>query len=705
MKPIIKGMCAAAVVSVALIGTSCSKKEHKNPFMQPYETEFEIPPFEEIEISDYMPAFEAGIAEANAAIDSIVANPEAPTFDNTVEPLSHLSPILDRVMSVLMSLTEADSTPELIEVSEAIMPQYTSFSDNMMMNQGLFKRVETVYNNIDTVNQPLDERRAIEDAYRSFARSGATLTPEKQEQLKKVNNNLTNLYLKFNKNLLAANNAFEIVVDDKERLAGLPQTTIDNAATEAENRGKKGAWVFTLHAPSRLAVLQYAKDRDLREAMWKGYTSNATQGENDNRPVIKEILKNRAEKANLLGFKDYAAYATADKMAQTPEAAEALLMTIWEPAKAKVKEEVAEMQAFADEEGANITIAPWDYYYYAEKVRQKKYALDEAAVRPYFAADSVRKGIFAMAKRLYGITFEELPDAPRYNKDVKVYEVKDPEGKHLAVFLTDYYTRPSKRQGAWMEQLKTSWINEDGSVERPIVYNVGNYAPPTADAPALLTIDDVLTTFHEFGHGLHGMLSRARLRSQSGTSVDRDFVEFPSQFHEHFAFQPELLKEYAHHYKTGELIPDSLVQQINAASKHNMGFMTAELAGAALLDLYWGHYVPDGKDLDVSAFEQQVADKLGMPAELTFRYRSPYFKHIFGDEGYASGYYTYLWAEQLDADAFELFKEKGVFDPETAASLKKVLEAGGSEDPMVLYERFRGHRPTSEALLRQRGLK
>ncbi len=704
MKLILKGMCAAAAASALMLGSSCSKSQHENPFMKPYETEYQIPPFDKIEISDYMPAFEAGIAEANARIDSIIANPEAPTFENTIEPLSCLSPTLDRVMSVLMALVEADSTPELTEVSEKIMPLYTAFADNMMMNQELFKRVQTVYNAIDTVNQPLDERRAIEETYSEFERCGATLPADKQEQLKKINATLTDLYLKFNKNLLAANNAFEIIVDNEADLAGIPQNTRDNAAAEAESRGHKGKWAFTLHAPSRLAVLQYAENRDLREKMWKGYTTNATSGEFDNRPLIGQIVKARAEKACIMGYPDFAAYMTADKMARTPQAAEELLMKVWEPAKAKVAEEVAEMQALSDSMGNDFKIAPWDYYYFAEKVRQKKYALDESAIRPYFAVDSVRKGIFEMANRLYGISFEEMPDAPRYHKDVKVYDVKDAEGKHLAVFMTDYFTRPSKRQGAWMEELKTSWINKDGSVERPIVYNVCNFAPPAGDTPALLTIDDVQTTFHEFGHALHGMLSRARLRSQSGTSVDRDFVEFPSQFHEHWAFEPELLKTYAHHYKTGELIPDSLVQQINAASKHNMGFMTAELSAAALLDLNWGHLNPEG-DVDVDAFEKSVAEKLGMPAELTFRYRSPYFKHIFGDEGYASGYYTYIWAEVLDADAFELFKEKGIFDAETAAKLKKVLESGGSEDPMVLYRNFRGHLPATDALLRQRGLK
>lgn len=702
MKPIIMGMCMAAAAT-ALSFSSCGKHERQNPFMKPYDTVYEIPPFEEITIDDYVPAFDAGIAEAKASIDSIVANPETPTFANTILALDNISPTLERVMSVLMSLTEAHSTPELQQVSEELLPRYTAFSDEMMMNDGLFERVKFIYDNRDSLNLAHDETRAVEATYRNFVRNGALLDADKKAKLKEVNARLANLYLKFNKNLLDANNAFEIVVENKEELAGIPQSTVDNAAEEAKSRGKEGKWVFTLHAPSRLPVLQYADNRDLREKMWRGYTSNAQSGETDNRPVISDIVKARAEKAALLGYKDYASYMTADVMAKTPEAAEELLMSIWTPAKAKVKQEVAEMQALSDQLGNNFKIAPWDYYYFAEKVRQQKYALDENAIRPYFAVDSVAKGIFAMANKLYGITFEEMPDAPKYHPDVKVYDVKDSEGKHLAVFMTDYFTRASKRQGAWMEELKTSWVNADGSVERPIVYNVGNFSKPTADAPSLLTIDEVQTMFHEFGHGLHGMLSRARLKSQSGTSVDRDFVEFPSQFHEHWAFQPELLKEYAHHYKTGELIPDSLVQQINAASKHNMGFMTAELSGAALLDMNWGHLNPEG-DVDVTAFENSVAEKLGMPEELTFRYRSPYFKHIFGDDGYASGYYTYLWAEVLDADGFDMFKENGVFDPESAARMKTVLESGASEDPMVLYETFRGHRPTSAALLRQRGL-
>lgn len=692
----------AAVGAVALSG--CGHADRENPFMKPFDTPYGIPPFEEIQISDYEPAFDAGIKEAQASIDSIVSNPEAPTFENTILPLDCLSPTLERVSSVLFALTEADSSPELTEVSEKLLPRYSAFSDEMMMNDKLFKRIETLYNNIDTAAQPLDERRAITDAYNQFVLRGALLSDDKKAQLKTVNNRLTELYLKFNKNLLKANNTFEIVVDKKEDLAGLPKSTIDNAAAEAKSRSKEGKWVFTLHAPSRLAVLQHADNRELREKMWKGYTTNATAADYDNRPVIKEIVANRAEKARLLGFPTFAALMTADKMAKTPEAAEELLMKIFEPAKAKVAQEVATMQKLSNDMGNTFTIEPWDYYYFAEKVRQRDFSLNESEIRPYFAVDSVRKGIFAMANRLYGLTFEEMPDAPKYHPDVKVYDVKDSEGKHLAVFMTDYFTRPSKRQGAWMEELKTSWVNPDGSVERPIIYNVGNFAPPTADAPALLTIDDVQTMFHEFGHALHGMLSQVRLKSQSGTKVDRDFVEFPSQFHEHWAFNPEMLQVYARHYKTGEVIPDSLVTKISAAGKHNMGFMTTELAGAALLDLNWGK-VTSADSIDVDAFEASVSKKLGMPRELTYRYRSPYFKHIFGDEGYASGYYTYLWAEVFDADAYDLFARQGAFNPELAGRIKTILSSGNSEDPMKLYENFSGRKPSADALLRQRGLK
>lgn len=694
-----------AAIALAAQGPA-SAASHVNPFLTPYDTPFQIPPFERIEISDYLPALKEGIRQQKEEIEAIVNNPQKPTFDNTILAMEKSGELSSRVMSVFGSLSECMSSPEMESVAEEFFPLYSAANDEIMMNDKLFARVKTIYDNLDILKLDGPQRRAVEESYREFVRNGALLSPEKKEELKKLNNTLTELYLKFNKNLLNATNAFSIVVDNKDELAGLPASTVALAADEAASRGLKGKWVFTLHAPSRLPVLQFADNRDLRRKMYQGYTTLASSGQYNNYPIIGEIVKTRAKKAKLLGYPDFASYMTANVMAKNPQNAENLLMEIWKPAIKKVSEEVSEMQTLANKEGANLTIEPWDYYYYAEKVRRAKYALDEDEVKEYFQVDSVAKGIFAMAHRLYGVNFTPLPDAPRYNPDVKVYEVTDANGEHVAVFMTDYFSRPSKRQGAWMDNFQISYRDPDGKVQRPIVYNVCNFAKPTGDTPSLLSMDDVETMFHEFGHGLHGMLTRAALRSQSGTNVDRDFVELPSQIHEHWAFEPELLKQYARSYKTGKVIPDTLVRKIEAAATHNQGFTTTELAGAALLDLAWGKLNPvDGENIDVEAFEKSVAAKLGMPSQVTYRYRSPYFKHVFGSDGYASGYYTYLWAEVLDTDGFELFKEKGVFDPATAKTfMETVLEKGGSEDPMALYVNFRGHEPNVKALLRNRGL-
>ncbi len=691
-----------AACAVALAG-ACTSNTRQNPFLTAYTTPYEIPPFDSIAYTDYLPALDAGIEQKKAQIDSIVNNPEAATFENTIMPLERSGEILDRVAMVFFALDESNSSPEMVEIAETFYPKYSQFSDEMTMNDALFERIKTVYDNRESLEA--DQKRAVENYYKSFVRNGALLDAEKKEELKAVNTELANLYLTFNKNLLNATNAFEIVVEDSTRLSGLPQSSIAQAAEEANSRGMEGKWVFTLHAPSRLPLLQFADDRDLRQQMYQGYTTLAFEGENSNQPVINKILQARTRKAALLGFKDYGSYMTDNVMAKTVDNAENLLMQIWRPAVKRVHQEVAEMQNYATKHGDNITIAPWDYYYYAEKVRKEKYDLDENEVRQYFALDSVRNGIFSMAERLYGVKFTEMPDAPKYYPEVTVYDVTDAAtGEHVAVFMTDYYPRASKRQGAWMSEFKGSWQDEDGTSSRPVIYNVGNFSRPTGDTPALLTIDEVETMFHEFGHGLHGMLSRARLKSQAGTNVDRDFVELPSQIHEHWAFEPEMLRTYAHHWQTGDTIPAELIAKIEAAATHNQGFTTAELVGAALLDLQYGKFNTD-KDIDIAEFEQQVSEKLGMPAELTYRYRSPYFKHVFGSDGYASGYYTYLWAEVLDADGFELFKEKGIFDPETAKKFKEnVLEKGGSVDPMELYVNFRGHEPSVDALLRNRGL-
>ncbi len=706
MKRLLKAATGSLLLAAVMTPTDMSAQTRQNPFMVPYDTPYEIPPFDKIQYGDYLPAIEKGIELQRKEIEAIANNPEKPTFDNTILAMEKSGELLQKVMLVFGALDETDNNAEMQAISEKAYPMTSVASDEISMNEKLFQRVKYLYDNRESLGLTGPQKRAVELSYKDFTRNGALLSAEKKEELKAINTRLTDLYLKFNRNLLASTNSFEIVVDNESELAGLPAGIVATAASEAASRGKSGKWVFTLHAPSRLPVLKYADNRELRRKMYEGYMNLASTGEYDNRPVIGDIVKTRAKKAGLLGFKDYASYMTDNVMAKTPQAATELLMKIWAPATERVKEEVAEMQAYVDEEKGGFKIAPWDYYYYSEKVRQKKFDLDENEVSAYFPLENVRKGIFTLAKRLYGVTFTEMPDAPKYNPEVKVYDVKDLEGNHVAVYMTDYFPRPSKRQGAWMSEFKGAWEDADGTSSRPIVYNVGNFTRPTADTPALLTLDEVETMFHEFGHGLHGMLTRAKLRSQAGTNVDRDFVELPSQITEHWALEPELLKEFAHHYKTGEVIPEELINKLQASSTHNQGFITTELAGAALLDLEWGQYNPSDNDtVDVDLFEKKVAEKLNMPSLVAYRYRSPYFKHIFGSDGYASGYYTYLWAEVLDTDGFELFMEKGVFDPATARSFKEnILEKGGSEDPMELFVRFRGHEPSVDALLRNRGL-
>lgn len=678
--------------------------ERVNPFMAPYNTPYDIPPFDRITDADYIPAFTEGLRQARADIQAIVNNPDTPTFENTILAMEKAGALLERVSRVFNALTQTDMTPALTEISDEILPKVSEYEDEVSMNDALFKRVKAIYDNRGNLGLDTDQLRLVENTYRNFTRNGALLDPQKKEELKKLNNTLTELYLQFNKNLLAATNAFEIVVDDETKLAGLPQSSISAALAAGKKRGHEGKYVFTLHAPSRLPLLKNADNRELRKQMYQGYASLASKEPYDNRPVINKILKARAAKASLLGYDNYASYMTAKVMASNPQNAQELMKKLWGPTVKKVREEVAEMQAIVDKEGGNFKIEPWDYYYYSEKVRKEKFDIDENDVRPYFCIDSVRKGIFYMANRLYGVTFNPLPDAPKYNPEVNVYDMRDADGKHVAVFMTDYHPRASKRQGAWASKFKASYIDENGNGIRPINFNVGNFTAPTDDTPSLLTMDEVETMFHEFGHGLHGMLSRARYKSQSGTSVDRDFVELPSQIHEHWAFEPEMLKVYAHHYQTGEVIPDALIRKLEAASTHGSGFHMAERITAAWMDMKYGMLDPK-EDIDIDAFEKQTADELGAPQEVQYRYHSTYFKHIFGGEQYASGYYTYMWAEVLDCDGFDLFAQRGIFDQETARSLREnILETGGSADPMSLFVKFAGHEPTPDALMRKYGL-
>lgn len=693
----IKALCLSGIL---LFSGTTMKAE--NPFFGEYNTPYNIPPFEKIQIADYMPAFEEAIAQHNQEIAAIVNNRAVPDFENTIVALDNSGEMLEKVSYVFSGLYEVVSTPEFQKVGAQVFPMLAAHSDEIKMNEGLFQKIKSVYDNRAKFNLTTPQLRLLEKYYKDFARNGALLSEEKKAELKDINDQLSKLCLLFGDNILKDTNKWTLVVDNEKDLAGLPASSIAVAAEEAKAMGKEGKWVFTLHAPSRLPFLTYADNRDLREKMYKAYTNIANNNdENDNKAIINQILKLRLQKAKLFGFDSFAAYQMDNVMAKTVEDAEELLYKVWKPAVAKAHEEIADMQKYVDNHGGNFKIAAWDYYYYAEKVKKEKFNFDENDVRAYFPIENVRKGIFTMAERLYGITFKEVNNVPVYHPDVKVYEVLDKDGKHLSMFMTDYYARGGKRQGAWMFVYQEANGTKD---VRPIVYNVGNFSKPTADSPSLLTLDEVETMFHEFGHGLHGMLTRTQYKGNAGTNVDRDFVEFPSQLHEHWMLEPELLKVYARHYKTGEVIPDELVNKLIESSKFNQGFVNTELAGAALLDIEW-HKLNDGKDVDVAEFEANVSKKLGMPEEIGYRYRSTYFNHIFSSDQYAAGYYTYLWAQVLDCDGYEVFMKEGVFNPETAARLKHVLESGNDEDPMKLYEGFAGHRPDADALLRDKGLK
>lgn len=693
----IKALCLSGIL---LFSGTTMKAE--NPFFGEYNTPYNIPPFEKIQIADYMPAFEEAIAQHNQEIAAIVNNRAVPDFENTIVALDNSGEMLEKVSYVFSGLYEVVSTPEFQKVGAQVFPMLAAHSDEIKMNEGLFQKIKSVYDNRAKFNLTTPQLRLLEKYYKDFARNGALLSEEKKAELKDINDQLSKLCLQFGDNILKDTNKWTLVVDNEKDLAGLPASSIAVAVEEAKAMGKEGKWVFTLHAPSRLPFLTYADNRDLREKMYKAYTNIANNNdENDNKAIINQILKLRLQKAKLFGFNSFAAYQMDNVMAKTVEDAEELLYKVWKPAVEKAHEEIADMQKYVDNHGGNFKIAAWDYYYYAEKVKKEKFNFDENDVRAYFPIENVRKGIFTMAERLYGITFKEVNNVPVYHPDVKVYEVLDKDGKHLSMFMTDYYARGGKRQGAWMFVYQEANGTKD---VRPIVYNVGNFSKPTADSPSLLTLDEVETMFHEFGHGLHGMLTRTQYKGNAGTNVDRDFVEFPSQLHEHWMLEPELLKVYARHYKTGEVIPDELVNKLIESSKFNQGFVNTELAGAALLDIEW-HKLNDGKDVDVAEFEANVSKKLGMPEEIGYRYRSTYFNHIFSSDQYAAGYYTYLWAQVLDCDGYEVFMKEGVFNPETAARLKHVLESGNDEDPMKLYEGFAGHRPDADALLRDKGLK
>ena len=662
---------------------SCSRN---NPFLEEWNTPYGIPPFDEIQLSDYIPAVTAGIEQQKQELDAILTNPDAPTFDNTVAAYEYSGEILTKVSLVLFNLQETEGNEEMDKVVEEATALLTAHEDEMSMNKAFFERVKAVYD-ADQSGLTREQQMVLKNLYESFTRSGVALDEASQERLKDINQKIASAQQKFGTNLLAENNAF------KETF-GVPVS-----AYPAEMTG--------------------CEDRDRREAMFKAYSSRGNNGnEYDNKALCLEILKLRAEKARMLGFDTFAAYQLDNKMARNPQTVDSFLGQIMGPAASKAVEEIADMQEIMDEDIAagklaeGSTIQPWDWFYYAERVRQRKYALDEELTKPYFMMENVRHGVFAAAEKIYGVKVEPLSDVPVYNEAVDAFKVTDADGSLLGIFMTDYFPRDSKRGGAWMTNFRDQYIDAQGNDIRPIIINVGNMSAPKDSLPALFTIDEVETVFHEFGHALHGLVTKCTYPSVSGTSVARDFVETFSQFNENWAFQPEILAEYAKHYQTGETIPDTLVAKILKAEKFNQGFMTSELCAASILDMKWHELTEEelarmsegDQAANVAAFEAKVCQEMGLPEQIIPRYRTTYFNHIF-NSGYSAGYYSYLWAEVIDKDAFEYFKQQGIYNPEVARSFREnLMERGGSEEPMVLYVRFRGAEPDPGALLRARGL-
>ena len=678
---------------------SCTTQTETNPFLSEFQTEHGVPPFDKIKLEHYEPAFLKGIEEQNANIDAIVNNSETPTFENVIVALDNSAPILDRVSAIFYNMTDAEKTPGLNELSIKIAPTLSEHSDNISLNQELFKKVNAVYQQKESLKLTTEQERLLEETYKDFVRSGANLSPEKQARLREINKQLSTLGLTFSDNILNENNAFKLYIDKEEDLAGLPEWFRQSAAEEAKADGQEGKWLFTLGNASRLPFLQYSENRPLREQIYKAYINRGNNNDkNDNKKIITDIVSLRLEKAQLLGFDCYSNFVLDNTMAKNSTTVMNFLNNLWSYSLPKAKAEAADLQKIMDKEGKGEKLEACDWWYYTEKLRKEKYNLEEDEIKPYFKLENVREGAFAVANNLYGITLTKLEGIPVYHPDVEVFEVKDADGSHMGIFYVDYFPRPGKSGGAWM----SNYREQQGDI-RPLVCNVCSFTKPVGDTPSLLTIDEVETLFHEFGHALHGLLTKCNYKGISGTNVVRDFVELPSQINEHWATEPEVLKMYAKHYQTGETIPDSLIEKILNQKTFNQGFMTTELLAAAILDMNL-HNLTDTKNLDVLAYEKEAMNQLNLIPEIAPRYRTTYFNHIIG--GYAAGYYSYLWANVLDNDAFEAFKEHGIFDKKTADLFRyNVLEKGNSEDPMTLYKNFRGAEPQLEPMLKNRGMK
>lgn len=681
----------------AMTMIACNKEEAQRP------TTYSVPAFDRMKMEQFLPSFETAIAEQKAEVDSIVNNPEAPTFENTIVALDRSGQMLDSIEGIFFNVLEADGNDEMNEIAEKVTPMLTGLSDGIILNEALFQRIKTVYDKRDSLNLTPEQMRLLTETYKNFAQNGANLPEDKKARLMEINEELGLLSLKFGNNVVAETNACQRFIKDEAQLKGLPESAKAAAAEEAAAAGHPGEWLFTPKRTSFTPVLQYCENRELRKQLLMDYTTRANHGNKyDNKAVIIREMELRIEKAKLFGYDNPADYILADCMAKDHQTVDAFLQSVWAPSLEAAKREAAELQKLLDQDMPGAKLQPWDWWYYAEKLRKAKYDLDEEELKPYFELSNVRKGAFGVATKLYGLQFTKVDDMPVYNPEVEVFKVTNADGSLVGFLYTDYFPRAGKRPGAWMNQISPQYIDADGVDHRPVIINVGNFNKPTAGNPSLLSMDDVETLFHEFGHALHGLLSQAHYKSLSGTNTPRDFVELPSQFMENYAYEPEVIKTYAFHYQTGEVIPDELIEKINNAGKFNQGFVTTELLSASILDMDF-HELTTAKGLDVNAFEKQSLEKMGMIDEIIVRYRPTFYNHIF-TTGYEAGYYSYTWAAVLDADAFAAFKETGnLFDEVTAKRFRHLLEQGGTRDAQELYLEFRGKEADPKNLLRRKG--
>lgn len=674
-----------------------------NPFLQAYDTPYNVPPFDKIKNEHFKPAILEGIKRHEEEINAIANAAAAPTFDNTILAMENAGELLSNVNVVFSNLNSANTNKEIQNIAKEVAPNLSAHRDNIYLNEKLFARVKTLWDKKETLGLNLEQAKILDNSYKDFVRSGANLSDSDKAILRKINGELSLTSLKYGQNILAETNKYELVIDSKKDLAGLPQGLIDAAAAEAKAKGKEGKWVFTLSNSSVMPFLQYSSNRELRKQIWNAYqTKGNHDDELDNKKNAVELANLRGQKARLLGFKSHANYVLEESMAKTPENVNKLLNDLWKPALEIAKTEASDIQKMMAKDGIKDAVQPYDWRYYTEKIRKERFDLDEEELKPYFSLDNVRKGVFQVTEKLYGIQFKELNNVPKYHQDASVWEVTEADGTHIGIIYMDFHPRESKRGGAWMTSYRTQ-KTVDGKRLAPVISIVCNFTKPSGDTPALLTFDEVTTFFHEFGHALHGLLSNVTYRSLAGTNVPRDFVELPSQIMENWAAEPEVLKIYAKHYKTGEVIPEALVNKLKKAGTFDQGFATTEYLAASLLDLEY-HSQTKEITVDANTFEKAAMTKIGLIESIIPRYRSTYFSHIFSG-GYSSGYYSYIWSGVLDTDAFEVFKTTTLFNPEKAKSFRKnVLENGGTEDPMVLYKRFRGAEPSIEPLLRKRGL-